>query len=114
VEQKRIAVIDLNTSTVSHLTDNHTAAVCPSWCPRRDRIAFAAAPSPSTAAAVEVANQPDGCLRNAVSGSPGYRRRARRYSSPRSLYRDEEPMWSADGRHILFARIDRGNNRRSG
>ena len=111
-EQKRIAVIDLNTSTVSHLTDNHTAAVCPSWCPRRDRIAFAAAPSPATAAAVG-------------GGEPARRLLEKRRIwivgvSPTStplqltadpLYRDEEPMWSADGRHILFARIDRGNNR---
>jgi Tol biopolymer transport system component len=111
-EQKRIAVIDLNTSTVSHLTDNHTAAVCPSWCPRRDRIAFAAAPSPSTAAAVgggEPARRLLEKRRIWIAGVSPASTPLQLTADP--LYRDEEPMWSADGRHILFARIDRGNNR---
>jgi Tol biopolymer transport system component len=110
-EQKRIAVIDLNTSAISHLTDNRTAAVCPSWCPRGDRIAFAAAAAPGTGAAVgggEPARRLLEKRRIYMSGVSGT-------STPRQLtndglYRDEEPMWSADGSHILFARIDRGNN----
>jgi Tol biopolymer transport system component len=110
-ERKRIAVINLNTSAISHLTDNHTAAVCPSWCPRADRIAFAAAPAPGAGAAVgggEPARRLLEKRRIWMSGASGT-------SMPRrltndGLYRDEEPMWSADGGHILFGRIDRGNN----
>jgi len=110
-ERKRIAVIDLNTAAISHLSDDRTAAVCPSWCPRGDRIAFAAAPAPDTGAAVG-------------GGEPARRLLEKRHiymsgtsatSVPRqltsdALSRDEEPMWSADGSHILFGRIDRGNN----
>ena len=110
-ERKRIAVVDLNTLTVSHLTDDHTATVCPSWSPRGDRIAFAAAPSPATGAAVgggEPARRLLEKRRIWITGVSGT-------STPRQLtddplYRDEEPMWSADGSHILFARIDRGDN----
>ncbi len=108
---KRIAIVDLNTSAVSFLTDGRTAAVCPSWCPRGDRIAFSAAPSPATAATV-------------AGGEPARRLLEKRRiwitgvsetSTPKQLtddplYRDEEPMWSADGSHILFARIDRNDN----
>jgi dipeptidyl aminopeptidase/acylaminoacyl peptidase len=108
---KRIAVIDLNTSAISHLTDNHTAAVCPSWCPRGDRIAFAAAPGPATGAAVGGGAPARRLLEKRriwISGASGT-------SLPRQLtndglYRDEGPMWSADGKYVLFARIDRGNN----
>jgi len=109
--QKRIAVIDLNTSALSLLTDDRTAAVCPSWSPGGDRIAFAAAPSPATAATVGGGEPARRLLEErriwitTVSGT----------STPKqltddALYRDEEPMWSADATHILFARIDRDSN----
>jgi Tol biopolymer transport system component len=109
--EKHIAVIDLNTSTVSLLTDNHTAAVCPSWCPRGDRIAFAAAPSPATAAAVGGGEPARRLLEKRRIWITGVSRtNTPKQLTDDALYRDEEPMWSADGRHILFARIDRGSN----
>jgi TolB protein len=110
-EQKRIAVIDLNTAAVSHLTDDHTAAVCPSWSPRGDRIAFAAAPSPAAAAAVgggEPARRLLEKRRIWITGVSGTTAPKQLTRDP--LYRDEEPMWSADGSHVLFARIDRNDN----
>ena len=111
-QDKRIAVIDLNTAAITHLTDNRTAAVCPSWRPRGDRIAFAAAPGPGAGAGVGGGAPARRLLENrriwmtAASGT----------SLPRQLtsdgaYRDEEPMWSADGSHILFGRMDRAGNR---
>lgn len=109
--EKRIAVIDLNTAAISYLTDNRTAAVCPAWCPRGDRIAFAAAPVLGVGADIgggEPARRLLEKRRIWMSGASGT-------SLPRQLtnddlYRDEEPMWSANGKHILFGRIDRGNN----
>lgn len=111
-EGKRIAILNVNTEAVSYLTDERIAAVCPAWSPRGDRIAFAAAPSPPAGA-------------GAGGGPPAKRLLGRRRiwiggvspaSAPNLLtsderYRDEEPMWSADGRLILFGRIDSGNNK---
>jgi dipeptidyl aminopeptidase/acylaminoacyl peptidase len=110
-ERKRIAVIDLNTAALSRLTDDRTVAVCPSWCPRGDRIAFAAAPEPDAGAGVgggEPARRLLEKRRIYMSGTSATS--VPRQLTSDALYRDEEPMWSADGRHILFGRIDRGNN----
>jgi Tol biopolymer transport system component len=110
-EQKRIAVLDLNTAALSRLTDDRTVAVCPSWCPRGDRIAFAAAPEPDAGAGVgggEPARRLLEKRRIYMSGTSATS--VPRQLTSDALYRDEEPMWSADGRHILFGRIDRGNN----
>jgi Tol biopolymer transport system component len=116
-EEKRIAVVDLGGAltrgaAISYLTDESTAAACPSWSPAGERIAFSAAPGPGTQAHIG-------------GGEPARRLLARRriwtadasgMSAPMPLtsdarYRDEEPMWSADGKHILFCRIDRGNDK---
>lgn len=108
-ENKRIAIIDPSTWQVRYLTGDETTAVTPAWSPDGTLIAYSAAPS-----------VPNGCgggerMRDALAkrricalsptGSP----------APIALtsddrYRDEKPQWSADGRRILFCRIDHARN----
>jgi hypothetical protein len=108
---KRAAVIDLKSGGTTYLTGQSMVAVSPSWSPGGERIAFSAAPS-----------QPPGPTIG--GGEPARRLLAQRRiwvvdaggSAPRQLtndarYRDEEPMWSPDGQHILFARLDGMNNK---
>ncbi len=105
-ENKRIAVMDLNTEAISYLTETNMAAVSPSWSPAGDRIAFAGGPAGRSG------EQPRGLLEKRRIWISG----AAEGSAPKQLtndarYRDEEPMWSGDGSHILFCRMDRGNNK---
>jgi Tol biopolymer transport system component len=111
-EEKRIALLDLRTGAVSYLTDESMAAGFPAWAPVGEQIAFSAAPDPHLKPHIG-------------GGEPARRLLAKRrlwiadasgMSLPKPLtsdsaYRDEEPMWSADGKHILFCRIDRRNNK---
>ena len=104
-EEKRIAVIDLETAAVSYLTDTNIAAVCPAWSPDGTSLAYSAAPGPGAV--------------NSVGGGEEARRLLSRRSIWRggvkltgdSRYRDEEPMWSADGQQILFCRMSRDNRK---
>jgi Tol biopolymer transport system component len=111
-EEKRIAVVDLVTATSSYLTPNGMAAVSPAWSPTGTAVAYSAAPGPN-------AGSPVG------GGEPARRLLARRRiwvadvkgaNAPRPLtgdsrYRDEEPLWSADGQHILFCRMAHDNSK---
>ena len=103
-EEKRIVVIDLASGAKSYRTANSVAAVCPAWSPDGSTIAYSAAPDPGRSigggdAARRLLAQRRIWVVDAAAGKP-----------PRQLtndahYRDEEPMWSADGRHILFCRM---------
>ncbi|HEV3197514.1 MAG TPA: hypothetical protein VGZ73_06390 [Bryobacteraceae bacterium] len=111
-EGKRIAIIDLNTVAISYLTDASLSSVCPAWSPRGDRIAFAAAPSPPSGAEVGGGRPAKRLLdrRRIWIGGVAAAEAPRRLTND-DFYRDEEPMWSGDGRSILFGRIDSGNER---
>ena len=111
-EEKRIAAIDLETGASTYLTPTGMAAVSPAWSPSGAAIAFSAAPGPGTGSSVG-------------GGEPARRLLARRRiwvwdvkgaHAPRPLtsdsrYRDEEPVWTADGRHILFCRMADDNSK---
>jgi dipeptidyl aminopeptidase/acylaminoacyl peptidase len=110
-EGKRIAVIDLRSGTISYLSDSGVASVCPAWSPDGATVAYSAAPGPSPGSDVEGGEEARQLLakrRIWVKDAKG--------SSPKRLtddsrYRDEEPTWSADGKHILFCRIADGNHK---
>ena len=85
------------------ITPKNLAAIAPTWSPNSARIAFAAMPARAElnfedalgalmARRIWVANA-------AGEGEP------RRLTSTAS-YREERPLWSADGNYILFARFD--------
>jgi Tol biopolymer transport system component len=98
---KRIALVDLKSGQISYITGVDQTAVFPAWSPKRDWIAYSAAP-----------RMPWGA--NIGGGEPAKRLLAQRriFIGPRQItsdpdYRDEKPMWSADGSHLLCTRIDR-------
>lgn len=105
-DNKRIALMDWATGAVRYLTDERTAAICPAWSPDGLRIAFTAAPA-DAAAGGEPARLVLAKRRIWVTDASGSARPVRLTGDDR--YRDEEPMWLADGRHILFCRIRPGN-----
>jgi hypothetical protein len=109
---KRIGVIDLETAALHYLTGETRSAISPAWSPDGKRIAYTAGPETG----VEE-------MRRIRGGDE-----ARRYLGQRRIwvadasattysrqltsdndYRDEQPVWSAGGTHILFCRMDRDN-----
>jgi dipeptidyl aminopeptidase/acylaminoacyl peptidase len=97
---KRIAIVDLKSGQISYLTGTDIAAVFPAWSPDGAKIAYCAAPSPAGSEQIG-------------GGEPAKRLLAqrrifvgRRQITSDARYRDEKPLWSADGSHILFTRID--------
>ena len=107
---QRIAVVDLDgreyvTGAARDLTAGNMAALCPAWSPDGRGIACFAAPDAGNlgggARTRENLEHRKIWLLDPAGAAP-----------PRQLtgdprYRDEEPMWSADGSHILFGRMDR-------
>jgi Tol biopolymer transport system component len=110
-ERKRIAIIDLKTTNISYVTEPTVAAVCPAWSMDGNQIAFSSAPSYSNKAEAEGDEWKRLLQKRRIwlCGTDGT-------STPRQLtndprYRDEEPVWSHGGTHILFCRIDVSGNK---
>jgi Tol biopolymer transport system component/DNA-binding CsgD family transcriptional regulator len=99
----RIASFDPATGQTRFLTDSDTVAVSPSWAPDSSRLAHVAAPSAPDAEGAAAALATLDQHRIWVMAADGSSK-AQLTNDPR--YRDERPQWSADGRHLLFVRID--------
>lgn len=112
---KRIAIIDLDNSAIRYLTDQATVGLSPSWSPDGNLVAYSAEPAP---AASEESDLECGCdeasqkrLNELLSQRHIWISDRTGAQPPRRLtsdsgYHEEEPLWSADGRHILFTRSD--------
>jgi Tol biopolymer transport system component len=100
---KRIAVVDLSSRKFTYLTEEGVAACSPAWSPDGEQIAYVAAPDIGHVlqgeAEAGVARRRIWVMNKDGSG--------KRQLTPDADYRDERPLWSADGGHILFARLDR-------
>lgn len=100
---KRIAVVELASGTLTYLTDDKTAAFSPVWSPDGQRIAYVAASDIGFGSGGEVAKAGTAQRRIWVMNRDGSDQR--RLTND-TTYRDERPLWSADGSHLLFARLD--------
>jgi len=101
---KRVAVVEAGTDAISFLTTEDLAAFSPSWSPDSTRLAYVAMPDEGDLVGGDDARL--GMMERRVwvvnvQGEP----------QPQQLtddpaYRDERPLWSADGSQLLFARMD--------
>jgi Tol biopolymer transport system component len=100
---KYITLLNLETASLERLTDETVSAFSPAFSPDGWQIAYVAAPDigfvgggdPAKAGAAQrriwIMNT-DGSDQHPLTDNPAYR--------------DERPLWSADGSHLLFARMD--------
>ena len=132
---QKLVLIDLNTGAKRELTPPEISAQGPAWSADGRRVAYFAAPDAELVEAKAEAGKilkvirPDGSvttkvrtpdMRIGIGGEAAHRFLQMRKiwvldpvgtAPPQQLtddphYRDEEPLWSADSRHILFARMD--------
>ncbi|MPZ50528.1 MAG: hypothetical protein GEU75_14730 [Dehalococcoidia bacterium] len=101
--RKRVAVIDLATDQPTHLTDADSAAFSPAWSPDESLIAYASGPDIGNVGGGDVARQGAAQRRIWIANSDGT---GKRLLTGDDDFRDERPLWSADGEYVLFARID--------
>jgi hypothetical protein len=104
---KSIVRIDLATSTRSVLTSPETAAVFPSLSPDNEHIAYAAASNCATTEPCGVGEAETTALSQRKIWVMRNDGSDKMLLTHHPFYRDERPIWSADGTHILFARVDR-------
>jgi len=104
--RKQIALVDLSRGVSIPLTDEQTAAISPSWSPDSRRIAYVAAPDVGDVVGGPPAKAALDQRRIWLMNRDGT---AKRQLTHDAAYRDERPLWSADGSHILFARLDQND-----
>lgn len=99
---KRIGILDLHDDSFTPFTPEDIAAIAPAFSPDGRQIAYAAGPDFGPDGGNEALAQrriwlmdADGANQRALTSGDGVR--------------DESPQWSADGEHILFARLGMEN-----
>jgi Tol biopolymer transport system component len=102
---KRIAVADPETRQLATLTENTVSAFSPTFSPGGGQIAYVAAPDVGFVGggdeAREAVFQRRIWIVDVGSAQP-------QQLTTDAAYRDERPLWSADGSHLLFVRMDEG------
>jgi hypothetical protein len=100
--QKQLVVVDAAGQSARTVSDVSQAVAWPAWSPDGEWIAYASMPVLKGEAGGEraIAALGERCIWAARGDATG-----RRQLTDGPAYRDERPLWSADGQHILFARI---------
>ena len=106
-ERKRIAIFSYATRQLRYLTGDTTAALAPAWSPDGARIVYTSCPDAKQIGGGDPA-------RRLMEQRRIHRVDAAGNSTPVRLthderYRDESPIWLANGERILFARLDRND-----
>ncbi len=101
---KRVAVVEVDGGEPTWLTDESVAAFSPAWSPEGVYLAYAAMPDKGDLvggddARLEMMERHIWVVN--VQGEPQPQQ-----LTDDPIYRDERPLWSVDGSHILFARMD--------
>jgi dipeptidyl aminopeptidase/acylaminoacyl peptidase len=100
---KQIALLDLETGSLEHLTEKTVAAFSPVFSPDGQQIAYVAAPDVGYAGGGDPAKAGAAQRRIWVMNADGSNQRP---LTDDPAYRDERPLWSVSGTHLLFARVD--------
>lgn len=107
-----IAVVDSVSGKLTYLTDDKTAAISPAWSSDGQRIAYVA---PDISFVGKAKDYDDYEAMVADFEAKVTQRRIwvmnkdgsdKRQLTNDAAYRDERPLWSADGSHILFVRLN--------
>ena len=101
---KRIAVVEVDGGEPTWLTDESVAAFSPAWSPDGIHLAYVAMPDEGDLVGGEDARLGMMERRIWVINAQGEPQLQQLTDDP--AYRDERPLWSADGSHVLFARMD--------
>lgn len=101
---KHVAVVEASGGELTWLTDESVAAFSPAWSPDGVHLAYVAMPDRGDLVGGEDARL--GMMERHiwvanVQGEPQLQQ-----PTHDPNYRDERPLWSADGSHILFARMN--------
>jgi len=101
---KRVAVVEASVGELTWLTDESVAAFSPAWSPDGSHLAYVAMPDRGDLVGGEDARL--GMMERRIwvvnaQGEPKFQQ-----ITDDPTYRDERPLWSADGSHLLFARLD--------
>ena len=112
---KRLAVVDLDSFAVRYFMGEDKVGLFPSWSPDGSRIVYCGGPAPAPEEESDLECGCDEASQKRLSDLFSQRRiwvRDRMGAEPprqitsESGYHDEAPLWSADGRSILFTRSD--------
>jgi Tol biopolymer transport system component len=103
---KRLIAFNTVTGNIMGLTDDSAAVASCAWSPDGKVMAFAAGPNEREAAGGERGKQALSERRIWIMNADGQQRRR---LTTDAQYRDEYPLWSKDGQHILFMRMDTHN-----
>jgi dipeptidyl aminopeptidase/acylaminoacyl peptidase len=100
---KAVAVVETSGGELTWLTGENMAAFSPAWSPDGTHLAYVAMPDRGDLVGGEDARL--GMMERHiwVVNAQG---KSQFQLTDDSAYRDERPLWSADGSHLLFARLD--------
>jgi Tol biopolymer transport system component len=101
--EKQIAVADLATGKLTVLTDSKTAALSPAWSPDGSLIAYVAAADGGDLWGDSGAKQALTRRRIWIMNADGSHQHQ---ITSDADFRDEQPVWSGDGKSLIFFRFD--------
>ena len=99
---KRIALLTPDASNLTFLTEPDVTAISPAWSSDGKQIAYVSGPALGPDGRSDALNARRLWVMNADGSNK------RQLTLGEEHFRDETPMWSEDGKHILFARLRQG------